>query len=1132
MKKGGGKYHSLLNEQVQKFLSEESLANPEIRNLLSEIDKTYNKLSKPTDPEEKDLSEISGIQELGKALLILEKKYEIGNEADVKGVKLVDNFIEDQVQKRKKLEQDLEKSAQVLSTLVSNLSSAVLMEDEKRSMRYVNQTFCEMFGIPAPPEALIGMDCSNAAQDSKVMFKDPEGFVSRIDFILKEQKLVMADKLELVDGRFLERNYIPIFIDGVYGGHLWNYVDITDQKINERKLRESQDELRRLSLVASANPNGVLLTDADGKIFWSNEGYKNLTGYSASELLGKIPLEIAQGELSDEKLLNAMIDDYANGRSFSVEVAYYRKDKSWFWARVKGEPVREENGVVQHYFSIIEDVTNEKNREEQIKRLSVVASANSKGVFILNDDISFAWINGAYEKMTGYSLSDLVGKNPMSLFLKNIPNESLVKRLTESDKRGQAITEEFLHDRKDGSSFWARLNVQYLINEQGQIIQRFGVLEDITKEKDAETTLRINEEKYRNIIANINLGLLEVDNDDVIQYANQSFVVMSGYELDELVGSPASELFTLKTNDPIVSEKRLLRRKGKSDAYEIAVKNKKGELKYWLISGAPRLNDVGEVIGSIGIHLDITKQKLQEMELIEARQRAEDSSRAKEAFLANMSHEIRTPLNAIIGMLRELSKESVSEKQKYFLSNADTASRHLLSIINNILDMSKIEAGEFRLESRHFSLLEVIDETISIVSSGAESKGLDLQMKVTDQLKPAFVGDPSRIRQILLNILGNAIKFTEKGSVRLDCTTTNTTRWKQLVILTITDTGIGMDKSFFINLFKKFSQEEKSNVQKFGGTGLGMAISSELVQMMGGEIDVKSKKGEGTKVTLQIPLQIGDPEQVENVSDPQNYDELKGLKVLLVEDNEMNRVVAMNSLTYFNFEVEEAENGFEAIEILQHKSFDIVLMDIRMPGMDGIEATRIIRQELKITTPIIALTANAFKKEVERCIESGMNDYVTKPFEEKALAQTILRNIRKEHMNISDSSAAEDVGTISPMQPVAGELLYDLSKLNTASRGNPEFVQKMIRLFVSQASETMTEMKTAFVGKEFSKVSDLAHRLKPAIDNLGVEVLKEQIRAIEKTALENPADPKLERIILSSDEIVAKVVDQMKRELV
>ena len=723
-----------------------------------------------------------------------------------------------------------------ISSLVLNLQTGVLLEDETRHIALCNKMFCDLFQIPVPPESLIGLDCSNAAEQSKSLFKDPEGFVIGITELLINKNTKLSEHLEMADGRILERDYIPIFVLGVYKGHLWKYTDVTT---------------------------------------------------------------------------------------------------------------------------------------------------------------------------------------------------------------------------------------------------RFKYEENLKKQ----------EAKYRSIIENIKLGLLEVNLKDEIQYANQNFCEISGYKLPELLNKKAHETLLMEDTTQIIEEKNAMRMRGVSDSYELAVKNKKGEDRWWLISGAPNYNDRGELIGSIGIHLDITEQKFLQQELLIAKQRAEESSKAKESFLANMSHEIRTPLNAIIGMVRELLKMSQNATQSQYLTYAQSASQHLLSIINNILDISKIEAGELKLDKQTFNLNRLIDDVLAMAKPMTKDKSLDIVVSLSDDLARAHVGDPNRIRQILLNILSNSIKFTEKGKISLTCHLVKGCENSQEILLSIADTGIGMDANYLKTIFKKFSQEDLSIVRKYGGTGLGMAITNELIQLMGGRIEVTSEKGVGSTFTIFLNLEIQKNEEELKVNDTIQNIELRNVKILLVEDNELNRLVATNSLNYHHALVTEAINGKEAVEILKSQRFDLILMDLQMPEMDGLEATRIIRNELKITTPMIALTANALKNEIEKCMEVGMNDYVTKPFEEKHFLQVVTKNCNLKMITKKSQPMDIEIKDIKKQ--------YDLVKIIELSHGNDSFVQKMSDLFCTNMKESVNELKHGFQANDYPKIKSVAHRMKPMIDNMCIHSLTQDIRDLE-----------------------------------
>jgi len=440
-----------------------------------------------------------------------------------------------------------------------------------------------------------------------------------------------------------------------------------------------------------------------------------------------------------------------------------------------------------------------------------------------------------------------------------------------------------------------------------------------------------------------------------------------------------------------------------------------------------------------------------------------------------MSHEIRTPLNAIIGMIRELSREQLSSQQQTYLSHTDTAARHLLSIVNNILDISKIEAGELKLEAHNFSLQALVANLNSILHFKASEKNIELTSTLSKEVYPAYIGDSARIRQVLINLLDNAIKFTMEGSVQLQVDVVSENEHNQLIEITISDTGIGMDADYIDQIFSKFSQAEKSTSRRFGGTGLGMSITKELVKLMGGSIEVKSEKDRGTKLKINVTLTKGDVDKLSN-SIQNNRRFLEGAHVLLVEDNMMNRFIAIKSLSHFGCTIDEAENGLVALELLKTKVYDLILMDIQMPKLDGVETTKIIRNELKLEVPIIAITANAFKKDIELYLSIGMDDYVTKPFEEKELFNTIVKQLQWEDVNKAQPTNTMDNN-------------YDLSKLKALSRGDEDFVRSMIEIFRQQTPLALKEMKEALRKKDYETLAQTAHRIKPSIENMGIKQL-------------------------------------------
>ncbi len=526
-------------------------------------------------------------------------------------------------------------------------------------------------------------------------------------------------------------------------------------------------------------------------------------------------------------------------------------------------------------------------------------------------------------------------------------------------------------------------------------------------------------------------------------------------------------------------------------------------------------------------------QARQEIELAQKEKEvAEKTATLKQQFMANMSHEIRTPMNAIVGMTRLLLEKEPKPDQMRYLNAIQQSADNLLVIINDILDLSKIEAGKIEIEKTDFSLSEMVQSVLDMLMLKCEEKGLSLKANLDKAIPNRLVGDPTRIHQILLNLAGNAVKFTEKGSVEIKATLQKTEEKKHLIRFDVIDTGIGISKDYVNKIFDSFTQAGTDIARKFGGTGLGLTISKQLTSLMNGNIFVTSELGKGTTFSVLLPLEEA-KEQIavssEKIINDDTLKKLDNIRLLLVEDNEFNRMVAEDTLrsTVPNIKLDTAYNGKIAVDKVSVNDYDVVLMDIQMPMMDGVEATKNIRKlpPPKNATKIIAMTANVLQEDIQRYLEAGMNAHLSKPFQKDDLFLKIaLMMDGKTEFPTTDK---KDNAILSE-NLVLPDKVTDMEFLRTFTGGNPEKIKKYIGMFLQNGPVLLDTVKQSLKEKNFPAIKIAAHSLKPQLSYMGVKEEISNIFLIEQTAGEAVHVDRLLPLVQKLEKVCEKAFEELK----
>jgi len=880
--------------------------------------------------------------------------------------------------------------------------------------------------------------------------------------------------------------------------------------------KQAEEALLKAGALQSAIFNSAnfssIATDAKGVIQIFNVGAERMLGYSAAEVMNKItPADISDPQelIARAKALSVELDapiapgfealvfKASRGIEDIYELTYIRKDGSRFPAVVSVTALRDVLGAIIGYLLIGTEL------KAGALQSAIFNSANFSSIATDAKGVIQIFNVGA-ERMLGYTAAEVMNKiTPADI---SDPQEVIARAKALSVELGTPITPgfealvfkasrgiediyELTYIRKDGSRFGAVVSVTALRDAQGAIIGYLLIGTDNTARQQVEAEKKKLDQRLRDqqfytrslIESNID-AIMTTDPSGIITDVNKQMEALTGCTRDELIGAPFKSFFT----EPERAEAaiRLVLSEKKVTDYELTACARDG--KRTVVSyNATTFYDRGRTLqGVFAAARDVTERKQVEAELKQAKAVAESASRTKSDFLASMSHEIRTPMNAIMGIADLLAKTPLSPQQDKYVQIFRRNGDNLLNLINDILDLSKVEASQLELEQTGFSLNDLLEKVTEMVAVRAHEKGLVLVSDIAPNVATNLVGDPTRLRQVLLNLIGNAIKFTEAGEVSLRVTADGNAAVPTALRFTITDTGVGIPEAKVNGVFERFTQADSSTTRRFGGSGLGLTISKRLVELMGGRIWVESIVGKGSVFSFALPFEVwaGTPVRatVAGQTDPESP--LPALHILLAEDSPDNCTITVAYLADTPYRVEIAETGATACEMFAAGHYDLVLMDRQMPVMDGLTATRAIRAweqaHDRSPTPIIALTAAALKGDREQCLAAGCTAFLTKPIKQEVLLQAI-----REH------------SVVAPPSPKA-----EISRQDTLFVALDPRIARAIPRFLDRSRQNVIVMRDALDRGEFEVVERLGHSMSGSGTSFGFPIITDIGVALEQSA--------------------------------
>ncbi len=884
-------------------------------------------------------------------------------------------------------------------------------------------------------------------------------------------------------------SYGQLFFDGVI-------IDITQKKETEQALKKSEN---RYKLVTSYNKIAIWDFNLETDENYISPNLKSMLGFNDDELSNHLSSYFSLTHPDDVNIIRQKIYAISNEAISSYEFVSRKTHKNGTekWMHTRGTVIRNTNGEIVRIAGLDVDITTQKIIEDALQkseeRYSLAMSSGNIGVWDFNLEKKDFYLSPNLISLLGYKSFELPN-SPLSL-LRLVPPED--KKSLKHSIRCAVLSHSNFFElecriiHKTGQHRWAMFRGAVFYGQDDKIVRIAGSLTDITDRKLAEIEASETRQQLQYMFENLDNVFVSVDvSNNKLIHISPYVKELTGYGREELMNNPGFWIDLAHPEDKEMINQQLIElQEGKKQYLEFRLITRSGEKKWVSIDMMPSMTHK-KLVRYDGILTDITEKKKQE-ELLQAKELAERSLQFKTEFLANMSHEIRTPMNGIVGMTDILMDTHLNEQQLGYLKTIQNSSRNLLEIINEILDLSKLEAGKMKINTSTFNFRQLIQQVKDLFLPVIKQNEVTLSVQIDEQIPEFIKADETKINQILTNLVSNAAKFTEVGEITISAKSKDSNQ----IEIAVEDTGTGISDAELKNLFQKYSQLNNQLKKKHSGTGLGLTICQRLVELMGGKISVASAPGKGSKFSFnfryETTRQVQALDRIANKT--KNSKALIETQVLLVEDHPVNKQVTGLMLSKVGCQNDAAGNGLEALEKMKNKTFDIVLMDIQMPLMDGMETTAIIKEKFDNPPIIIGLSANAMEGDAEKYIQAGMDDYLAKPFTYEQLSEKLRKWVAHQVNEKLLSNKKTPPGETVLPDILNAKTYHDIK---TISGNDTEAIKEIYEAFIVDAEELINASVKSFSENNNNELYKSIHTLKGLSGTVGALRLHDLVKTI------------------------------------